>query len=74
MAVIGYLDQGGKGIIQASLDSGAFDKFILSDGMIGQSLVDAPTFILECGINSSSNYFKIVIVHDKIYIHLAIFH
>ena len=41
VAVIGYLDQGGKGIIQASLDSGAFDKFVLSDGMIGQSLVDA---------------------------------
>ena len=41
VAVIGYLDQGGKGIIQASLDSGAFDRFILSDGMIGQSLVDA---------------------------------
>ena len=41
VAVIGYLDQGGKGIIQASLDSGAFDKFILSDGMIGQSFVDA---------------------------------
>jgi len=41
VAVIGYLDQGGKGIIQASLDSGAFNKFVLSDGMIGQSLVDA---------------------------------
>jgi branched-chain amino acid transport system substrate-binding protein len=41
VAVIGYLDQGGKGIIQGSLDSGAFDKFILSDGMIGQSLIDA---------------------------------
>ena len=41
VAVIGYLDQGGKGIIQASLDSGAFDKFILSDGMIGDSLTDA---------------------------------
>ena len=41
VAVIGYLDQGGKGIIQASLDSGAFDTFVLSDGMIGQSLVDA---------------------------------
>ena len=40
VAVIGYLDQGGKGIIQASLDSGAFDKFILSDGMIGDSLTD----------------------------------
>jgi len=41
VAVIGYLDQGGKGIIQGSLDSGAFDKFILSDGMIGDSLTDA---------------------------------
>ena len=40
VAVIGYLDQGGKGIIQGSLDSGAFDKFILSDGMIGESLTD----------------------------------
>ena len=40
VAVIGYLDQGGKGIIQAALDSGAFDTFILSDGMIGQALVD----------------------------------
>ena len=40
VAVIGYLDQGGKGIIQGSLDSGAFDKFILSDGMIGSSLTD----------------------------------
>jgi branched-chain amino acid transport system substrate-binding protein len=41
VAVIGYVDQGGKGIIQASLDSGAFDTFILSDGMIGDSLIDA---------------------------------
>ena len=40
VAVIGYLDQGGKGIIQGSLDSGAFDTFILSDGMIGNSLTD----------------------------------
>lgn len=41
VAVIGYLDQGGKGIIQASLDSGAFDTFILSDGMIGNTLTDS---------------------------------
>ena len=39
--MIGYLDQGGKGIIQGSLDSGAFDTFILSDGMIGDSLTEA---------------------------------
>jgi len=41
LVVIGYLDQGGKGMIQASLDSGSFDLFVLSDGMIGQSITDA---------------------------------
>jgi len=41
LAVFGYLDQGGKGIIQASLDSGAFDSFVLADGMIGESLTKA---------------------------------
>ncbi len=38
LIVAGYLDQGGKGIIQGSLDSGAFDTFVLPDGMIGDSL------------------------------------
>ena len=38
LVVAGYLDQGGKGIIQASLDSGAFDKFGLPGGMVGDSL------------------------------------
>jgi branched-chain amino acid transport system substrate-binding protein len=41
LAVLGYLDQGGKGIIQAALDSGAFDTFVLGDGMVGQTLADA---------------------------------
>ena len=41
LAVLGYADQGGKGMIQASLDSGAFDTFVLGDGMIGKSLVEA---------------------------------
>ena len=41
LVVAGYIDQGGKGIIQASLDSGAFDRFFLPDGMIGDSLVEA---------------------------------
>ena len=41
LAVFGYLDQGGKGIIQASLDSGAFESFVLADGMIGESLTKA---------------------------------
>ena len=40
LAVLGYVDQGGKGIIQNSLDTGAFSRFILADGMIGQSLID----------------------------------
>ena len=40
LAVFGYIDQGGKGIIQAALDLGAFDQFILADGMVGQSLID----------------------------------
>lgn len=38
LIVAGYLDQGGKGVIQASLDSGAFDTFVLPDGMIGDAL------------------------------------
>ena len=41
LVVFGYLDQGGKGIIQTSLDTGAFSNFILADGMIGQALVDS---------------------------------
>lgn len=41
LIVAGYLDQGGKGIIQASLDSGAFDTFILPDGMVGESIIEA---------------------------------
>jgi branched-chain amino acid transport system substrate-binding protein len=41
LAVIGYLDQGGKGVIEASLDAGSFDTFVMSDGMIGQSIIDA---------------------------------
>ncbi|UWR62264.1 ABC transporter substrate-binding protein [Phaeobacter inhibens] len=38
LVVAGYLDQGGLGIIQASLDSGAYDTFGLPGGMIGDSL------------------------------------
>ncbi|MFN3972649.1 MAG: ABC transporter substrate-binding protein [Gemmobacter sp.] len=40
LVVAGYTDKGGKGIIQASLDSGAFDTFVLPDGMVGQQIVD----------------------------------
>ncbi len=38
LVVAGYLDQGGKGIIQSSLDSGAFDTFGLPGGMVGDNL------------------------------------
>ena len=41
LVVAGYLDQGGKGVIQASLDSGAFETFMLPDGMVGDSLAAA---------------------------------
>ena len=38
LVVAGYLDQGGKGIIQASIDTGAFDTFYLPDGMVGDAI------------------------------------
>lgn len=40
LMVFGYVDQGGVGIVQASLDTGAFDSFVFADGMYGQSLID----------------------------------
>lgn len=40
LVVLGYVDQGGVGITQASLDSGAFEQFFFGDGMYGQSLID----------------------------------
>ena len=41
LMVFGYVDQGGVGIVQASLDTGAFDSFFFGDGMYGQSLIDS---------------------------------
>jgi branched-chain amino acid transport system substrate-binding protein len=41
LVVAGYVDQGGKGVIQASLDSGAFSTFYLVDGMYGEALIEA---------------------------------
>ena len=41
LVVAGYVDQGGKGMVQAAVDSGAFSTFFLPDGMYGQSLIDA---------------------------------
>ena len=39
LAVLGYADQGGKGIIQAALDTGAFDTFMMGDGMFADALM-----------------------------------
>ncbi len=39
LVVAGYLDQGGRGIIQASLDTGAWDRFVLPGGMIGENIL-----------------------------------
>ena len=57
---LGYLNTGGNHIIQESLDTGAFDIFIMGDGMIGKSLVDeigsenfAGSFALKAGNDSS---------------------
>jgi len=39
LAVLGYADQGGKGVIQSSLDTGAFDTFMMGDGMFADALL-----------------------------------
>jgi len=41
LAVLGYADQGGKGIIQTALDTGAFDTFVMGDGMKSDALIEA---------------------------------
>ena len=41
LVVAGYADQGGLGIIRSSLDTGAFDQFVLPNGMISDSLTAA---------------------------------
>ena len=40
LVVAGYVDQGDLGIIRSALDTGAFDLFVLGDGMIGDSLIE----------------------------------
>ena len=39
LVVLGYSDQGGKGMIQAALDTGAFDTFAMGDGMYSDALL-----------------------------------
>lgn len=40
LVVAGYADQGGAGVIQGALDSGAFETFVLPDGMVTDALTD----------------------------------
>ncbi|QDY69065.1 ABC transporter substrate-binding protein [Qingshengfaniella alkalisoli] len=40
LVVAGYADSGGSGIIQSALDSGAFDTFMLPDGMVSSTLIE----------------------------------
>lgn len=40
LVVAGYSDLGGSGVIRGALDSGAFDTFVLPDGMVGDKIVE----------------------------------
>ncbi|EBA07204.1 ABC transporter substrate-binding protein [Sagittula stellata] len=53
LAVFGYTDQGGKGMIQASYDTGAFDMYIMGDGMYGDTLFSEQSDALEGSIGTS---------------------
>ena len=41
LMIFGYVDGGGKGVMQTALDTGAFESFFGSDGMVGDSLIEA---------------------------------
>ena len=41
LVVLGYVDQGGRGIVQAAIDTDAFESFAFGDGMYGDSLLEA---------------------------------
>ena len=40
LVVAGYVDQGGRGIVQAAVDTGAFDTFYFPDGMVSPALLE----------------------------------
>lgn len=40
LVIAGYADQGGRAILKTSLDTGAFDRFVLPDGMVSESLIE----------------------------------
>lgn len=47
LVVLGYVDQGGRGIVQAAGDTGAFDTFLFGDGMYGDALIENLGDIVE---------------------------
>ncbi len=57
LVVFGYADQGGVGIIQTAIELGAFDTFVLGDGMRGQSLIDTigPDLDGSIGVSPSAD-------------------
>ncbi|ROU03972.1 ABC transporter substrate-binding protein [Histidinibacterium lentulum] len=47
LAVLGYSDGGGAGMIQAATDTGAFDTFLMGDGMYGEALLASLGDVME---------------------------
>ncbi len=39
LVVAGYLDQGGRSIVEGALDAGSWDRFVLPGGMIGDNIL-----------------------------------
>lgn len=40
LMIAGYADQGGRAILKTSLETAAFDRFVLPDGMVSESLIE----------------------------------
>lgn len=40
LAVFGYIDGGAAGVMRTAADTGAFDTFLLADGMFGDSIIE----------------------------------
>jgi branched-chain amino acid transport system substrate-binding protein len=49
LVVLGYVDQGGLGVIRSSIDTGAFDTFVGGDGMFGDLVIDNLGAIWKAG-------------------------
>jgi branched-chain amino acid transport system substrate-binding protein len=47
LLVIGYVDQGGREIVRTAVELGAFERFVLPDGMIGDTLLEEFGELLE---------------------------